>query len=142
MSRAQLGDRVLVHYTGRLDDGAIVDSSRRTRPLQFTLGHGHVISGLEGGVIGMRVGETRKIRILPEDAYGPHEIAKVLVVARDSFPVRHGPRLGKVLQMRLLNGHSLPVRITDISATRVTLDANHPLAGHGLTLEVKLIGIA
>jgi len=65
------GDVAVVHYTGTLSDGTKFDSSLdKGIPFSFTLGAGRVIQGWEQGILGMKVGEKRKLTIAPELAYG------------------------------------------------------------------------
>ena len=86
MTPAKLGDTVQVHYIGRLDDDTIFDSSRERQPLVYTIGTGQVIEGFNEAILGMTVGETRKTRIPPEKAYGPHSPEMVMEISRRHFP--------------------------------------------------------
>lgn len=141
MTQAKLGDTVQVHYTGRLDNETIFDSSRERQPLVYTIGKGQVIDGFDEVVLGMTVGETRKTRILPEKAYGPHLPEMVMEVERRHFPPEIVPELGLKIQLGSPSGEPVMVTITSISGDIVTLDANPPLAGKVLNFEIELIGI-
>lgn len=137
---AKNGDRVRVHYTGRLDDGQVFDSSRDGDPLEFTVGAGEVIPGFDEAVRGLRVGDTRTVEISPEDAYGPRREGLVATVerARAQFPVE--PQVGMNLLLPLASGDQLEVVVTEVTDTHVTVDGNHPLAGETLTFDVELVG--
>ncbi len=139
--QAKNGDTVLVHYVGRLDDGQVFDSSRDNdgEPLEFEVGAEQVIAGFDAGVRGMRVGETKRIEIEPDDAYGPRQEMLSQSVPRDGMNLSVEPQLGMILNMQLPDGNQIPVTITDVTDTQVTLDANHPLAGQRLTFEVELV---
>ncbi|MBW4578814.1 MAG: peptidylprolyl isomerase [Tildeniella nuda ZEHNDER 1965/U140] len=141
MAQAKTGDTVKVHYTGKLDDGTVFDSSADREPLEFTLGSGSIIPGFERAVLGMSMGES-KTEIIPiDDAYGPHLEEMVVVVDRQQMPVEIEPQIGQQLQLQQQDGQVLPVVITDVSNAAVTLDANHPLAGEALTFDIKLVEI-
>jgi len=139
--QAKNGDTVLVHYVGRLDDGQVFDSSRDHdgEPLEFEVGAEQVIAGFDAGVRGMSVGETKRIEIEPDDAYGPRQETLAQSVPRDGMNLSVEPQIGMILNMQLPDGNQIPVTITDITDTQVTLDANHPLAGQRLTFEVELV---
>ena len=133
------GDTVRVHYTGRLDDGQVFDTSEGGEPLEFQLGGEEVIPGFDEGVCGMRVGETKRIKIEPDDAYGPRHESLTQSVAREGMNLDAEPQVGMNLVMQLPDGNQIPVAITDVTTTHVTLDANHPLAGQRLTFDVELV---
>lgn len=142
MAQAKAGDTVKVHYTGKLDDGTVFDSSADREPLEFTIGAGGIIPGFEQAVVGMSLGES-KTEVIPTDqAYGPHSEEMVVVVDRQQMPPEIEPEVGQQLQLQQQNGQVLPVVITDVSGAAVTLDANHPLAGEDLTFDIKLVEIA
>lgn len=142
MAQAKLGDTVKVHYTGKLDDGTVFDSSVNYEPLEFSLGTGSVIPGFEQAVLGMNSGESKTVTIPVDQAYGPHREELVLAVDRQQFPPGLEVEVGQQLQMQQENGQVLPVIITDMSDTTVTLDANHPLAGEDLIFDIQLVEIA
>lgn len=142
MAQAKSGDTVKVHYTGKLDDGTVFDSSSNREPLEFTLGSGSIISGFEQAVLGMSLGESKTEIIPTDDAYGPHLDEMVVVVDRQQMPPEIEPQVGQQLQLQQQDGQVLPVVITDVSDASVTLDANHPLAGEALTFDIQLVEIA
>ncbi|NOZ06517.1 MAG: peptidylprolyl isomerase [Chloroflexi bacterium] len=142
MAQAKQGDTVKVHYTGKLDDGTVFDTSDNRDPLQFTVGAGQVIPGFEEAVIGMSVNETKRARFSMEEAYGPRREDLVLVVEKAQFPPDIAPQVGQQLRLHQANNEAITAVVTDVSEEGVTLDANHPLAGEALTFEVKLVEIA
>ncbi|HIK14304.1 MAG TPA: peptidylprolyl isomerase [Leptolyngbyaceae cyanobacterium M33_DOE_097] len=141
MSLAKLGDKVRVHYTGKLDDGTVFDSSIDRDPLEFTIGDGMIIPGFEQAVIGMSPGDSKVETIATENAYGPHLEEMVVIVDRQQMPPEIEPEVGQQLQIQQPTGQVIPVIITDVSPSAVTLDANHPLAGEELTFEINLVEI-
>ncbi|PSB35662.1 FKBP-type peptidyl-prolyl cis-trans isomerase [Stenomitos frigidus] len=142
MAQVKTGDTVKVHYTGKLDDGTVFDSSAEREPLEFTLGTGSIIPGFERAVLGMSLGESKTEVIPTDDAYGPHLEEMVVVVDRQQMPAEIEPQIGQQLQLQQQDGQVLPVVITDVSDASVTLDANHPLAGEALTFDIELVEIA
>jgi FKBP-type peptidyl-prolyl cis-trans isomerase 2 len=142
MAKAKVGDTVKVHYTGKLDDGTVFDTSVDREPLEFTLGQGTLIPGFEEAVVGMQADESKTTTISHENAYGPHRPEMIAEVDRSRFPDNIEPAVGQHLQMRNEEGHVMTVVVTEISETSVTLDANHPLAGKDLTFDITLVGIA
>ncbi len=141
MVQAKDGDTVKVHYTGKLKDGTVFDTSIDRDPLQFTIGEGEIIPGFEEAIIGMSPGESRIAEVPADKAYGPHYEEMVLEVDRDEFPEHLEPEVGQQLQVRPADGRAIPVLVTDVSESSVTLDANHPLAREDLTFDILLVEI-
>jgi peptidylprolyl isomerase len=141
MTQAKTGDTVRINYTGRLTDGTEFDSSTGREPLQFTLGAGEVIRGLEDQLTGMEVGEKSTVTIPPEAAYGPHRPEAVQTVDRASVPANIDLAIGTQLQARTQDGRVVPLTVVGVDAATVQLDANHPLAGKDLVFDVELVEI-
>ena len=135
------GDTVKVHYTGKLENGEVFDSSRDRQPLEFTVGEGNVIPGFEKAVLDMEIGEQKSVEIPPDEAYGPRREELVVEVDRSEFPGHIEPSIGQRLQMQQPEGSVVNLLITDMSDETVTLDANHPLAGMTLFFEVEVMEI-
>ncbi|MCK4650681.1 peptidylprolyl isomerase [Candidatus Babeliales bacterium] len=141
MKQAKSGDMVKVHYTGKLDNGTIFDSSEKREPLQFKIGEEKVIPGFEKAVIGMSIEESKTIKLMPEESYGPHRKELIVIVPKKNIPGDINLQIGQQLQIKQENGHPLIVIVIEITEDNVTLDANHPLAGKDLTFEIKLVEI-
>lgn len=142
MTQAKVGDQVAVHYTGKLEDGTVFDSSEGNEPLQFSIGSGQLIPGFEQAVIGMSPGDSKTTTIPADEAYGSYHPEMVLVVDREQMPSEMPVSVGLQLQIQQQGGQTIPVIVTDVTGSQVTLDANHPLAGEDLTFEIQLVGIA
>jgi len=139
LAMAKDGNTVKVHYTGKLDDGTIFDTSVEREPLEFTIGASQMIPGFEGAVRGMQVGQMKTVTIPTEEAYGPYNEDMVLLIELDKLPENLNPVVGQRLQIQQEDGNTAVVVVTDISDTIITLDANHPLAGKALTFEIELV---
>jgi len=141
MAAAKRGDTVKVHYTGKLEDGTIFDSSTDREPLQFTIGEELLIPGFEEAIIGMSPGETKTAVVSADQAYGPYREEMVLEVDRTQLPPELEPEIGQQLQMQQPDGQVVLIKIVDVSDSVVKLDANHPLAGKDLTFDIQLLEI-
>ena len=141
MTQAKNGDTVTVHYTGRLEDGTVFDSSVNRDPLQFTLGEGLLIPGFEQAVLGMSVGESKIAEVSADQAYGPHREEMVVAIDLQEFPPHFQPEVGQQLQIPQSDSRVTRLIVTDVSEQKVTLDANHPLAGRDLTFDIQLLEI-
>jgi peptidylprolyl isomerase len=141
MAAAKKGDSVQVHYTGKLQDGTVFDTSRTRLPIRFKIGTGQVIAGFENAVTGMLVGESKTVSIPPEEAYGQRRDDRIVTVRRDQLPVNLNVNIGHRIELTQENNQSFLATVTAITHDTITLDANHPLAGKTLTFELELIGI-
>jgi len=139
MATANEGDTVRVHYTGKLDDGTVFDTSKEGDPIEFTIGEGQVIPGFEEAVVGMEPGESISTTVPPEKGYGDRQNERIVTVERERFPDGIEPEVGQRLEVQQPDGSSIPVTVARVSDDDVTLDANHPLAGRDLTFELELV---
>ena len=139
---AKAGDTVNIYYTGTLDDGTIFDSNINGSPLTFTVGKGMVIPGFEEAVIGMAVNNEKTVRIPPEKAYGLYNASFIHVINRTAFPSNLTPVVGQYYSVRsTLDGSESSVKVINVTAATITLDANHALAGQNLTFSIRLAAI-
>lgn len=140
MSIAKSGDNVQVHYTGRLTNGSVFDSSLEREPLAFPLGQGMVIKGFDDGVTGMTIGEKKTITIPVDEAYGPLDENLVFMFERTQFPPDIPIEIGVELNMHHGN-ETISVTIVETNETHVILNGNHPLAGEELIFDLELVSI-
>jgi peptidylprolyl isomerase len=159
MAQAKQGDKVVVDYTGTLEDGSVFDTSFpmdgdcgcdgetcddeegcgcESGPLEFVIGAGELLPAFEETVVGMEPGETRTVKIPAADAYGLRDDEQVVTVDRSEFPEDLEPHVGMELELTQEDGESLVVEVAAVTEDTVTLDANHPLAGEDLTFEITL----
>lgn len=140
MQQVKAGDKVKVHYHGRLNDGTTFDSSEGREPLEFEAGSGSVIPGFDKGVLGMEPGEKKTINIPVEEAYGPKQEDLLMEFPLDRFPADVKPEPG--MSFNMSNGtQNFPVVVTEVKDDVVMLDANHPLAGEDLTFDIELVSV-
>lgn len=141
MSEAKSGDTVRIHYTGKLDDGTQFDSSAGRDPLEFVLGQGNVIIGFDKAVEGMAIGDSKSVRLEPDDAYGQRQPELVQDVPRTALPADIEPQEGMALQSKSPEGHVTNLVVTAVTDESITVDANHPLAGYALSFDIELVEI-
>ena len=139
--QAKTGDKVKIHYTGKLDDGRTFECSKEREPLEVELGSGDILPGLETAISGMSVGETKTVDVAAEDAYGQPNPNAEHAVPRGDIPDDVILELGATLAVRTRDGRTLPVWVKDLTDTKVVIDANHPLAGEDLTFSIELVSI-
>ena len=142
MAQAKTGDTVKVHYTGKLKDGTVFDTSADREPLEFKIGERKLIPDFEEAVVGMEPGDSKSIEIAAENAYGAHNKDMVMVVERKDIPEGLDPQVNQRLQVQQQSGQSFVVTVTEVSEASITLDGNHPLAGKDLTFDIQLTEIA
>jgi len=171
MAQAKNGDKVRVHYTGTLEDGSIFDSSEEIEeacgddcgdscgdhdndcgdhdcgcgcasgPMEFVIGQRQLIPKCEDAVIGLEPGQSVKVRIAAQDAYGQRVDEMVAVIDRSEIPEGVNPQVGDHMEVVIQDGDTMPVLVTVVSDSSITLDANHPLAGCDLTFDIRLVEI-
>jgi FKBP-type peptidyl-prolyl cis-trans isomerase 2 len=141
MAEVKSGDKVAIHYTGTLLDGTTFDSSEGREPLEFEVGSGQIIPGLDVAMPGMAVGDKKVVKIACADAYGPLNPEMRQAVPREGIPADIPLEVGTQLQMQTPDGQALPVMVVELDEATVTLDANHPLAGKDLQFDIELISI-
>ena len=141
MAEVSKGDKVKVHYTGKLEDETVFDSSVDREPLEFEVGAGQMIPGFDKAVEGMEPGEKKSIQIPSKEAYGPRRDDMMVTIKKEEFPENVDPEVGQQLQVKRENGHVFNVVVADVSGADVTLDANHPLAGKDLFFDIELVEI-
>ena len=139
--KVKSGDIVKVDYTLTLENGAILSTTLEQDPLEFRVGDGEVIAGLENAVEGMERGETKNITIGSAEAFGERDEDLVLDMERSRFPQHLNPVPGQALEISGAESENIVVRVIEVSDSHVKIDANHPLAGQNFSMEVKLVEI-
>jgi len=141
MTQTKTGDTVSIHYTGTLSDGSTFDSSEGREPLEFTIGSGQIIPGLDAALPGMTVGDKKTVEVPADEAYGQPDPNARQAVPRADIPDDIPLEIGTRLQVQTPQGQVMPVTVVEATEEQVILDANHPLAGQDLTFAIELISV-
>ena len=141
MTQAKTGDTIRIHYTGTLTSGEVFDSSEGRDPLEFVVGSGQIIRGLDAAIPGMIVGDKKTVHVPCADAYGDHNPDARQAIPRSEIPDDIPLEPGTQLQMQTPQGQVVPVTVAEVTDEEVTLDANHSLAGEDLTFAIEIMGI-
>lgn len=142
MSKVKANDTVKVHYTGKLKNGQVFDSSLERDPLQFTVGEGQMIKGFDEAVNGMELNEKKTVEIPSDEAYGERNEQLIQEVSKTQLPADMNPQVGQTLVATNDAGQQTHVLVTEVADDHIKIDANHPLAGKDLIFEIELVEIA
>ncbi len=142
MSQVKANDTVKVHYTGKLTDGQVFDSSvERGEPIEFTMGQGQLIPGFEKGLIDMKVNEKKTINIPKEEAYGEPREELIQEVQKSQLPEEIKPEVGMGLVSKSPDGQEMNLVVRDVKEDSIVVDGNHPLAGKDLVFDLEVVEI-
>jgi FKBP-type peptidyl-prolyl cis-trans isomerase 2 len=141
MSQVKENNTVKVHYTGKLSDGQVFDTSEGKDPLEFTLGKGQIIPGFENGLIDMKLNEKKTITIAKEEAYGDINADLKQEVKRSELPQDLTPEVGMGLVSKSPDGQEINLHVIEVKEESVILDGNHPLAGKDLIFDIEVVAI-
>ena len=141
MSVVATGNKVKIHYTGTFDDGEVFDSSREVDPLEFEVGAGQVIPGFDNAVVGMAVGESKQVRLLEDEAYGPYNPEMVFDADPSQFEEGLALEIGQQFQTQMEDGTPLLLTVKSVEGDKITLDANHPMSGKVLNFDLEVVAI-
>jgi peptidylprolyl isomerase len=134
------GSTVTLHYTGKLEDGTVFDSSEGKDPLTFTVGQHMVIPGFEKGVLGLTEGKKKTIHVAKEDGYQFHP-ELIQKIPRSAAPKGMDLQVDMTLALRAPTGQVIPARVTELTEDLITMDLNSPLAGKVLVFEVEIVKV-
>lgn len=141
MSQVKKNDTVKVHYTGKLADGQVFDSSEGKEPIEFTLGEGQLIPGFENGLIDMKLNEKKTINIPKEEAYGEPREELVQEVEKSQLPTEIEPEVGMGLVSKGPDGKEMNLLVAEVKEKTIVVDGNHPLAGKDLIFDLEVVEI-
>lgn len=140
----QQNDTVTLAFTGKLDTGDIFTEVSKDNPLAVTIGNLELPPSLESALIGMEVGDTKTVRLSPEEGFGPRHKDLVQVINNSRILEKIQPKPGMVLSLKTEKDgqeHLVPATVLKVTEAGIEVDYNHPLAGHHLTYTVTIIGI-
>ncbi len=141
MSQVKQNDTVKVHYTGKLADGQVFDSSLEREPIEFTMGQGQLIPGFEKGLLDMKVNEKKTINIPSEEAYGEPRQELIQEVDKSQLPEEIKPEPGMGLVSKSPDGREMNLVVTEVKEQSIVVDGNHPLAGKDLIFDLEVVEI-
>ncbi|HET8752832.1 MAG TPA: peptidylprolyl isomerase [Salinimicrobium sp.] len=141
MSQVKENDTVKVHYTGKLKDGQVFDSSLEREPLEFTMGKGQLIPGFEKGILDMKVNEKKTVEIPAEEAYGAPRQELIQEVKKDQLPEEIKPEVGMGLVSKNPDGQEMNLVVSEVKEDTIVVDGNHPLAGKDLVFDLEVVEI-
>ena len=134
------GSVVSLQYTLSGDDGKTIESNKSKEPLKYTQGQHQIIPGLEKELTGMKVGGEKRIKVKPEDAYGPIDPKAIQEFPKEKIPPE-GQKVGAILTARGPQGQAIPVKVKEVKEKTVVLDMNHPMAGKTLVFDIKVLEV-
>ncbi len=140
MDTVQDGSLVTMEFTLSLLDGTPIETNRGKEPMVFQQGKHEILPGLERQLVGMAVGESRRITVTPEEGFGLIDPDAFLEVPKEDFPAE-ALVVGMPLKAEDKDGNVIFMRVNEIKDSSVVLDLNHPLAGETLLFDVRIIAI-
>ncbi|PIE56508.1 MAG: FKBP-type peptidylprolyl isomerase [Desulfobulbus propionicus] len=144
MCPVQFTDTVTVSYIVTLDSGEVIEEVPEKKPVIVQIGSGRILKAVEACMLGMEPGETRSVRVLPEDAYGSYHKELVHTLPKSTFAGRIDPKPGMILSLNVERegeAQQIPATVLSVDNDEVTVDYNHPLAGQSLNYDFKLHAI-
>ncbi|MFD2528638.1 MULTISPECIES: peptidylprolyl isomerase [Polaribacter] len=141
MMQVKENNTVKVHYTGKLTDGQIFDTSEGKEPIEFTLGQGRLIPGFEKGLLNMKLNEKKTLNIAKEDAYGEVNEQLIQEVAKKDLPQDMEPQVGMGLVSKAPDGSEMNLMVVEVKEEAIVIDGNHPLAGRDLVFDIEVVAI-
>jgi len=141
MSQVKQNDTVKVHYTGKLADGQVFDTSEGKEPIEFTLGEGQLIPGFENGLIDMKLNEKKTINIPVDQAYGQPREDLVQEIDKSQLPPEIAPEVGMGLVSKTPDGREMNLLVAEVKENTIIVDGNHPLAGKDLIFDLEVVEI-
>ncbi len=132
---------VSFHYTLTLDSGEVADTSRGREPLNFLVGSGQIIPGLETELLGLGAGDKKIVKVQPEDAYGVQDSRLVQTIDRSQIPDSVDLQMGEMLRGQSEDGSIVEGKVVALDDQTVQIDFNHPLADQVLTFDVEIVDV-
>jgi FKBP-type peptidyl-prolyl cis-trans isomerase SlpA len=137
----QPGSEVTMHCSITLEDGTVAESTLKDEPLHFTLGDGTLIQGLELAIYGLKAGDKQSLKIDPEYAFGPRDDEGIRVQPRSDFPEDMNLEVGQIIEFETHTGEFILGAVMELEEDNVTMDFNHPLAGHEIQFDVEILDV-
>lgn len=137
----KIGDKIKIHFEGKLESGEIFESSFGKKPLHFKVGEGNVIQGIDEAVVGMKKNQQKMIHITSDKAYGSVEKELIISIKKEDLPDTLELKIDQKLYIPFDDGQPMEVRISNINEEYIEFDGNHPLAGKNLIFNLEIVDI-
>lgn len=137
-------DIVSLAFIGKLDNGAEFIKATEDKPFQVTIGASELPPTVENALVGLEVGQQRKIKVTPDEGYGPRQKDLLQTIGNKAFIEKINPKPGMILSLKVTRegqDHQVPATVIEVKEDSVVVDYNHPLAGHNLTYEITILDI-
>lgn len=134
--------KVRLHFSLALEDGTIVDSTSDGEPMEFQMGDGTLIEGLEMALVGLSAGDKQTLSIPPETGYGFADAEHTHVLPLADFAEELKPEPGLIMSFDLPNGEHVPGTVIAVEGNQVKVDFNHPLAGREVVFSVEILEVS
>lgn len=144
MTQVEQNDRVTISYIGRLENGTVFQTATESDPTVITIGSHDIPPTLEQALLGMSVGEQKRVRLEPDEGYGPRRKDLLQTLKKSTLNDRINPQVGLILSLKVEEDgqtHQVPATVVETNDTTIVVDYNHPLAGHNLLYEVTVLSI-
>lgn len=135
------GSDVVMYFSITLEDGTVAEATEQGDPLHFVMGDETLVEGLELALYGLKAGDRQSLKIGPENGYGYPDPNNVHAMDRGDFPEDMGLERGMIVSFAMPDGEEYPGMIKEVGSTQVTVDFNHPLAGHEILFEVEILEV-
>ena len=132
---------VLMHFTITLEDGTVAETTQGDEPLRFVMGDETLVEGLELALFGLKAGDKQSLKIDAQTAFGYPNPENVQTMSRADFPDDMKLEPGVIISFALPDGEEYPGMITEVEDEQVTVDFNHPLAGHEILFDVEILEV-
>lgn len=144
MPHPQKNDTVSVFYRGKLDNGELFKVVKKEEPLEAIIGNSDIPPTLEQAIMEMKIGETRKIRVPPDEGFGPRQKDLVQTIDSEEMIEKINPKPGMILSLKVDkegDEQKIPATVMEVAGSQITVDYNHPLSGHHLTYDLTLADV-
>lgn len=144
MKQIEQNDKVTISFAGSLENGTIFQESNESEHLIITIGNHDLPPTLEQALLGMSVGEKKRVKVEPDEGYGPRRKDLLQTLNRNSLSDRMTPQIGMILSLKVEKDgqtNQIPATVVEVSDDTIVVDYNHPLAGHNLLYDISVISI-
>jgi peptidylprolyl isomerase len=140
MKLVDIGDKVLLSFEGKLENGEIFYKTNEKHS-NITVGENQIFPALEQELVGMQVGETKTVTLDARDAFGDHNEELLMSISKERIRPDISTDVGNAIIVDLAQGKKLKGVIVDVTDDMITVDFNHPYAGKKVVVTCTVISI-